>query len=116
MRNKCADKILYYGCANKLRHLTKHAGPHGIVQIKNIQSDNKNLTEYFKIKIPAIAGNYIIFSWHMFFLPLAFLPQLFLQVLFLQLLLQLVFSLQLSLQLVFLQPVFLPQLFLQLAF
>ena len=41
MRNKCADKILYYGCANKLRHLTKHVGPHGIVQIKNIQSDNK---------------------------------------------------------------------------
>ncbi len=111
MRNKCADKILYYGCANKLRHLTKHAGPHGIVQIKNIQSDNKNLTEYFKIKIPAIAGNYIIFSWHMFFLPLAFLPQLFLQVLFLQLLLQLV-----SLPQLFLQLVFSLQLFLQLAF
>ena len=111
MRNKCADKILYYGCANKLRHLTKHAGPHGIVQIKNIQSDNKNLTEYFKIKIPAIAGNYIIFSWHMFFLPLAFLPQLFLQVLFLQLLLQLV-----SLPQLFLQLVFSLRLFLQLAF
>ena len=111
MRNKCADKILYYGCANKLRHLTKHAGPHGIVQIKNIQSDNKNLTEYFKIKIPAIAGNYIIFSWHMFFLPLAFSLQLFLQVLFLQLLLQLV-----SLPQLFLQLVFLLQLFLQLAF